>query len=463
MAIDVGPGATDRASRGYNEYTCIDLANPANATGNIDTFELWFGTDAGSNVVAGTMTGSGTSYTPHDSVAIGNVTAGSKQTFTGLTCDVSMGDYAAAFFNGTIERSTSGGSGVYVKLHTQWAAGTQTYGLDANYAISIYGTGTEAGGTDYPISCATEVTLSSVTNRVFDSIRATTSEITFSPTLSRAWEAIRATTSNLVTSTNLAFQRGWLITSTVGVTLNTTLDRLVSFTRATVANVSFNPSLVKSWGRTITSVVNVSLASSLNRIMTFTRAFSSGVTFLPSILSSLAKIYLVIINTGIKLATSITRKIGYTRASNTALSLNPSMVRALAYNRLSSTGIVLTSTVDKIVSFTRSTTSNISTALSINRVVNFTRNTVSNIDFLAALIATLGTSTVDYLITIVTNISVAVSVSKSWWSSFLERRFHLSPSTTYGSDTTKSDRYGVSPTTSSGSDISKSGRYGVQE
>ena len=139
------------------------------------------------------------------------------------------------------------------------------------------------------------------------------------------------------------------------------------------------------------------------------------------------------------------------------------MVRALAYNRLSSTGIVLTSTVDKIVSFTRSITSNISTALSINRVVNFTRNTVSNIDFLAALIATLGTSTVDYLITIVTNISVAVSVSKSWWSSFLERRFHLSPSTTYGSDTTKSDRYGVSPTTSSGSDISKSGRYGVQE
>jgi hypothetical protein len=293
------------------------------------------------------------------------------------------------------------------------------------------------------IASNVEVALSSVTNRVFDSIRATTSEITFSPTLSRAWGVIRATTSNLVTSTNLAFQRGWLITSTVGVTLNTTLDRIVSFTRATVSNVSFNPSLVKSWGRTIVSTSNIIFSSNLDRLATFTRTFSLGVKFSTSILSSLAKIYLVIINTGIKLATSITRKIGYTRASNTALSLNPSMVRALAYNRLSSTGIVLTTTLGKIVAFTRSTISNISTALSINRVVTFTRNTVSNIDFLAALIATLGTGTVDYLITIVTNISVAVSVSKSWWSSFLERRFHLSPSTTYGSDISKSGRYGV--------------------
>ena len=44
MAIDIGPGATDRGTSG-TPRTAVAKANPANATGTIDTVELWFNTN----------------------------------------------------------------------------------------------------------------------------------------------------------------------------------------------------------------------------------------------------------------------------------------------------------------------------------------------------------------------------------------------------------------------------------
>ena len=143
-AIDVGSGATDRGTTCVLGYTRIDLNNPANDSGAITAFEFYFAVNA-EGVKAGTIEDTGSpNYTPRDVEVIGDVTAGSKQTFSGLDCNVVTADLAALYWStGQLKMDTSG-SGVYVKLGDQFGAGEQEYGFVANRQISIYGTGTTA-------------------------------------------------------------------------------------------------------------------------------------------------------------------------------------------------------------------------------------------------------------------------------------------------------------------------------
>ncbi len=139
--IDVGPGATDRDTYLSVASTDIDEANPANDSGVLDTFELWFNADA-TGVKAGTFYGSGVSWTSRDVEVIGNVTSGSKQTFSGLDCDVETDDLAGVYFaTGQLELDGSGGTGILYKAGDQFGAGAQTYTEYSGYVISIYGSG----------------------------------------------------------------------------------------------------------------------------------------------------------------------------------------------------------------------------------------------------------------------------------------------------------------------------------
>ena len=139
--IDIGPGAITRPSQ-ISCRTIIDLTNPANATGTIDTFEVYFSVVPATMVKMGTFYGSGTDYTSRDSEALGTIIESSKQTFSGLDCDVSAGDYAGIYFlDGNLYQDTSGGYGIYWKAGDQFGAGEQTYALYAGRAVSIYGTG----------------------------------------------------------------------------------------------------------------------------------------------------------------------------------------------------------------------------------------------------------------------------------------------------------------------------------
>lgn len=164
MAIDVGPGASDRASQLVGTLTIVDLNNPANATGTITSVEIWMKTSAaGLGFRVGTFyLVSGTTYKCRDSHTIGDVTAGSKQTFSGISgFDVTTGDFIGCYYGGSgnIEEDSSGYLGVY------YASGeyidpddSTSYTLLAGDAISIYGTGTEAGGqTFYQALTATAI------------------------------------------------------------------------------------------------------------------------------------------------------------------------------------------------------------------------------------------------------------------------------------------------------------------
>lgn len=150
QSIDIGPGATDRASNlTSSSRTWIDKGNPANADGVIETWEIWAATNMAA-VVVGTFSGSGTTWDDRDYETWGSVASGSKQTKIGCSTDVVTNDIAGlSWSTGAIERATSGGSGIgYSDAGSQFGAGAQTYTIyDADGAVSIYGTGTEAGNT----------------------------------------------------------------------------------------------------------------------------------------------------------------------------------------------------------------------------------------------------------------------------------------------------------------------------
>ena len=140
--LDIGPGATNRANTNVADFTMIDTANPANVDGEITSVELWFNTSA-TGVKVGTFEYiSGTSFDLRDSETLGAVTAGSKQTFSGLNIACVSGDYIGIYFaTGLIDWSASGGSGVYYLAGDQFGAGSQSYTISADTAFSIYGIG----------------------------------------------------------------------------------------------------------------------------------------------------------------------------------------------------------------------------------------------------------------------------------------------------------------------------------
>jgi len=141
--IDIGYGAdSDLGSTAPANYTRIDACNPANATGIIDIFYCWYRT-AGAGVKAAIFSGSGVIYFARDVATIGNVTPGSKQTFSGLSLDVVINDYIGQFdTSGGLSYASSGGVGMYYLYGDQTDGGSDTYDYAASYVSAMYGTGT---------------------------------------------------------------------------------------------------------------------------------------------------------------------------------------------------------------------------------------------------------------------------------------------------------------------------------
>lgn len=145
--IDIGAGATDRASSATTDKTQIDLNNTANDNGVLDTLELYFTTgNDGANIKMGTFYGSGTSWTSRDWETLGAVISGSKQTFTGKSVDVATGDAIGLYGTaGELEVAASGGSGMLYKAGDRFGTGTESYTLASGRIGSLYGTGDPIG------------------------------------------------------------------------------------------------------------------------------------------------------------------------------------------------------------------------------------------------------------------------------------------------------------------------------
>lgn len=144
-AIDIGAGATDRSNSGsLGTYTFIDRNNVANDTGTLTSIEVYIKTGyTGAGFKVGTATGSSTTYNIHDYESLGDVSGGSKQTFSGLNCDVTSGDSLAVWGDSGELEMVGSGATAYRKEGDLFSSGNQTGYTDIGArTYSLYGTGT---------------------------------------------------------------------------------------------------------------------------------------------------------------------------------------------------------------------------------------------------------------------------------------------------------------------------------
>jgi len=112
--IDVGSSAINRSGSFPSGFTLIDTANPANTSGILDKVEIWAATNITGFKLATFVSAGGGDYTCRDSVSIGSITAGSKQTFTGFSLQVQSGDFIGCYFaTGSLEQDTTGAVDIY--------------------------------------------------------------------------------------------------------------------------------------------------------------------------------------------------------------------------------------------------------------------------------------------------------------------------------------------------------------
>jgi hypothetical protein len=146
LAIDIGSAAIDRSTYWTFGYTLVLKNNPANADGSINTIEIWAVTSL-SNCEVATFSASGNNLTTRDSEALGSVTSGSKQEFTGLDMDILTGDYLGAYYTaGQIERSNDSAFGLWYKNSDEIPCTGSTFSSSAVADASLYGIGSEGGG-----------------------------------------------------------------------------------------------------------------------------------------------------------------------------------------------------------------------------------------------------------------------------------------------------------------------------
>lgn len=164
--IDVGTKDWAEAGSTVPNYTLLSYANPANDTGTLTSFKVFVTTSFGNATDSkiGTFYGSGTSWTRRDYEAVGTVTAGSEQTFTGLNCDVTADDILGWVCTSgrIVYRTGQVGSSIKFKAYDQFDAGTQTYASNEGWEYYLYGEGATGGGgnpntptTPFPVNAGT--------------------------------------------------------------------------------------------------------------------------------------------------------------------------------------------------------------------------------------------------------------------------------------------------------------------
>jgi hypothetical protein len=175
-SIDVGPGSTNRAYEleyryGTSAYTEVSKDNPANADGVLDTFQTYISrVDSAGTLKLGTFSASGNTLTCRDSESAGTISSIGSKTFTGMTVNVLTGDYiggsATSGDDINVDADYSGGAGVWYKAAEYIdPSDSATFSFGTNYIVSIYATGTEAGGTTYEHVVTEDMTVSTALAR----------------------------------------------------------------------------------------------------------------------------------------------------------------------------------------------------------------------------------------------------------------------------------------------------------
>ncbi|MBA7467763.1 hypothetical protein ES707_02984 [subsurface metagenome] len=143
LSIDIGEAAVWRAGSSGPGDTYINTGNPANASGIIDTVEIWAKEDMTGCKVGTFYKTNGNTLKCRSVVEIGDVPSGSKQTFTDLSLAVVTGDYIGIYpDSGRVAYISFGGAGVWIKSGDGCVVDTEaTYDFLSDWIMSLCGTG----------------------------------------------------------------------------------------------------------------------------------------------------------------------------------------------------------------------------------------------------------------------------------------------------------------------------------
>lgn len=227
-SIDIGTVAENKSATVTARHrTKIEISNPANASGIIDTYAIYGDTHFLDLYVGTHYLVSGTTYKCRDSEHIGAVDAG-YQVFTGLSISVEIGDVASLaddqndeYTDIDTDYGTStimGVTGLYMNTDDE-----AEFSAEANRCnMAIYGTGSEEEE-EYPLSppynffysnlgaITTSINWTAGVNSTYTMIRASTTDF---PTLITDGELIYYGASTNLTSTDFLVDKtyyasGW--------------------------------------------------------------------------------------------------------------------------------------------------------------------------------------------------------------------------------------------------------------
>ncbi len=349
-AIDVGAAALVRGDDGYNGWTALDLANPADGTGLITSFEVWVEAGGASNVKLGTMENTaGDNFTPRDYELIASIAGGSKQTESGLTCAVTLGDFAGWYCaNESVRFDTAGGSGNYRISGDQWGAGDQDYGaLQANRAISVYGIGTTAVAHTKELS----------------DLVAIADSISKLPGLFRAEVAVAI--SDAITSKTI----GVFKTETVAVA--DSFSKVSTFVRAIADTVTTADAVAKTFSTiradTIAIADSIVTLRGLGKILADTMAIADTIT---------TKAIGVFKTDTVALADSFSKVSTFIRTISDTVSISDSFSKVSKFFRTIADTVAISDTFSKVSEFFRSITDTIAISDAIHAAMHWTNLTL---------------------------------------------------------------------------------------
>jgi hypothetical protein len=154
MAIDVGAACIDRSSFYATIWTIVGAENPANANGTIDYVCMWFYADPSNFEVASFVDEGSNVLSTNGTIALPDRGVGQQEynapgDFTAF--NINSGEHIGFRMSaGSFERDLSG-SGYWGGAGDLIPCSSVSFTWYANRTISLYATGTEAGGVTMPI------------------------------------------------------------------------------------------------------------------------------------------------------------------------------------------------------------------------------------------------------------------------------------------------------------------------
>lgn len=187
----------------------------------------------------------------------------------------------------------------------------------------------------------------------------------------------------------------------------------------------------------IATTSNLSANPNISRGLTYTRATSTGLTSSPNITKTYSGTRTT--SSNLSIGANVTRTSARTRNTTSNLSSNSIISRKLASNKSTTTNLSLNPIITRTLTFTRATTSNLSFFVSvvIPTAVSYLITTTTNLSLNPSVIRAITCTR-----SLTTSLSMACSITASQVLNYIARRFLKTPTTTYGSDISKTGRYG---------------------